>query len=63
MTPIPIIIAWLATTPSGKALTATPTANGLIVEPKTPLPAPNKTMALATMVSIPAITIVADNKA
>ena len=44
--------------PSGNAATAAPVANGLIVEPKTPLPAPSNTTAEATIVSIPAATIV-----
>ena len=35
---------------------AAPVAKGLIVDPKTPQPAPSRTVATATMVSKPAAT-------
>ena len=57
------MIPWLTWIPSGRALTAAPTANGLIVEPRTPDPAPNNTIADETIVSIPAITIAAASNA
>ena len=56
-----MMIPWFTSIPSGSADTAAPTANGLIVEPRTPTPAPNNTVAEATIVSIPAITIVAES--
>ena len=45
------------------ASTATPTAKGFTVEPRTPDPAPKSTIAEDTTVSIPAATIAAASNA
>ena len=45
------------------ASTAAPTANGLTVDPRHPLPAPNRTIADPTSGSIPAAIIVAASNA
>ena len=52
-----------AAAPTAAPATAAPTAKGLTVEPNTPLPAPNKTTADETMVSIPDATIATASKA
>ena len=57
---IKIIVPWLNSIPASfMADTATPVANGLIVEPSTPEPAPNRIVATPTNGSIPAAYIVA----
>ena len=61
--PISIIVPLLMDIVSGSASIAAPFANGFIVEPKTPHPAPSRTTAEATIVSIPAATIVAASNA
>ena len=63
---VPMFTVYLMPKASNASLAApcaAPTANGLTVEPKTPEPAPNNTIADATIVSIPAATIVPDNNA
>ena len=57
--PSAMIVPELIATPESAAVDiAIPVANGLIVEPKTPTPAPSNTTAAPTRVSIPAATIV-----
>ena len=52
------IIPWLGFIPCPfNAATAAPTANGLIVEPNTPAPAPKQIVPTATSESKPAATI------
>ena len=44
------------------AATAAPVANGLMVEPRTPVPAPSRTVAAPTIGSKPAAIIVAASR-
>lgn len=58
--PSTMIMAWFTSMPTpASASTATPTANGFTVEPKTPQPAPRSTTAAPVSESKPAATMVA----
>ena len=58
--PSAMMMPWLTAMPIPEsASTATPTANGFTVEPKTPQPAPKRTTAAPVRLSKPAATMVA----
>ena len=60
MAPSAMMMAWFTAMPTPEsASTATPTANGFTVEPRTPQPAPSSTTAAPVRLSKPAATMVA----